>query len=136
MPSTHLEIPAEIRYIGHAPKPAVALVRVHDRPARTARAAKAWLATWGFAIAAVFIPLLHFVLVPALVIAGPLLGMARLAERATLVRVTGACPACDRALALAIKGKLVETVPFRCEGCGRPLELAPDRARLAELGLD
>lgn len=133
MPSTLLEIPAEIRYIGHAPMPAVALVRHHDRPARTGRAAKAWLGAWGLAIAAVFVPVLHFVLVPGLVIAGPLLGMARLAERATLERVTGACPACDHAVALALKSRLADSVPFRCEACGRPLELAPDRARLAEL---
>lgn len=133
MASTRLEVPAEIRYIGHAPKPAVALVRHHDGPARTARASRAWLGTWGLAVAAVFVPLLHFVLVPALLVAGPLLGLARLRERSTLERITGSCPACERAIAITLRSRLAESVPFRCEGCGRPLQLAPDRARLADL---
>ena len=133
LPAEAITVPAQIEYTGKPSSSAQADLIRRPKGERMRRATLSWLACWGLAVAAVFIPVLHFVLVPALVIAGPLLGMARLSERATLERVTGACPACDHALALALKGKLAESVPFRCEACGRPLELAPDRAKLAEL---
>lgn len=52
-------------------------------------------ACWGLAVACIFVPLLHFVLVPGFLVAGPVL--AWLGARATVVvkseRVT--CPRCN-----------------------------------------
>jgi hypothetical protein len=93
---------------------------------RMRRAAIGWAACWGLAVAAVFIPLLHFILVPALVIAGPLVGRARWREKATVLRIRGTCPGCEKPQAVDLKQPASESMPWRCPECGRPLVLRLD----------
>src|SRR5204863_8375115 len=64
---------------------ASARVVEHASRDRAIRAARAWAGCWGAAIAAVFLPVLHFVLVPALLISGPLAAMARWQEKVTVL---------------------------------------------------
>lgn len=124
------EVPAEIHWIGHGATRAVARVRHRARRARWVRAARGLLACWGLAVAAVFLPLLHFVLVPALLLAGPVVALLRLGEQVTLLDVRGACPACGREQTVGLGRAAEARLPFRCEGCGRPLEIAADLAGL------
>jgi hypothetical protein len=105
---------------------ATARVLDHAKRDRVRRALLGLAACWGAAVAAVFLPVLHFVLVPALLIAGPLLAFARLGERRTITGITGPCPACGGAITLRPGGSAAAVV--RCDHCRRPVEwsLAPD----------
>jgi hypothetical protein len=113
---------AALEYPGRADAAASVRVRHHDRPGRTVRAARTLAACWGLAIAAVFLPVLHFVL-PALLLLGPALAWSRLHEAHTLLGVRGACPACALALHLKLGQPWRERTILRCDGCGRRLTL-------------
>lgn len=127
-----LEAPARIRYPGKEDSPAVVTLRRRDRRDRTIAVVKTWAVCWLAAIAAVFLPVLHFILVPALLIFGPFYALAQGREHTTLMRASGKCPACDAPVVLTQKRRAVPAVAFRCDGCGRPLELAIDPALLGE----
>jgi len=105
---------------------ATARVLDHAKRDRVRRALLGLAACWGAAVAAVFLPVLHFVLVPTLLIAGPLLAFARLGERRTVTGITGPCPACGEPISLRPGGSAAAVV--RCDHCRRPVEwsLAPD----------
>lgn len=126
------EAPARIRYPGRDDVPAVVTLRRRGRRDRLVAVAKTWAIAWLAAVAAVFLPLLHFVLVPALLVGGPLYALAQGREHTTLMRATGRCPACDATVLVTQPRRAAPTVPFRCDGCGRPLELATDPAILAD----
>ena len=105
---------------------ATAHVLDHAKHDRLRRALLGLAACWGAAVAAVFLPVLHFVLVPTLLIAGPLLAFARLGERRTVTGITGPCPVCGGVITLRPGGTAAAVV--RCDHCRRPVEwaLAPD----------
>ena len=103
--------------------PATVNVRQHRRPDRLRRAARAWAGCWGAAIAAVFLPVLHFVLVPALLVGGPLYAMVMMRERVTVLGADGDCPACGVAQHPRLKAGASERMEFRCESCRRALLL-------------
>lgn len=115
------DVRARFTYHGRTSE-AVAHVIDHARRDRVRRAVLGWAACWGAAIAAVFLPLLHFVLVPALLIAGPMLGMARLGEKRTITRISGPCPECGGEISLKPGGSAANVV--RCDHCRRAVEWA------------
>jgi len=126
-----LEAPARIRYPGKLDAPALVTLRRRSRRDRMAAVAKTWAISWLAAVAAVFLPVLHFVLVPALLIGGPLYALSMRDEHTTLLGAKGECPACGAAVALTQKRRAVPAAAFRCDGCGRALELAIDPAILS-----
>ena len=103
--------------------PATVNVKQHGRPDRLRRAARAWAGCWGAAIVAVFLPVLHFVLVPALLVGGPLYAMVMMRERVTVLGADGDCPACGAAQHPRLKAGASERMEFRCESCRRALLL-------------
>src|SRR5215510_12082257 len=103
--------------------PATVNVRQHGRPDRIRRAAKAWAGCWGAAIVAVFLPVLHFFLVPALLVGGPLYAMLMMRERVTVLGADGDCPACGTAQHPRMKAGASDRMEFRCESCRRALAL-------------
>src|SRR5262245_48862485 len=103
--------------------PATVSVIQHDRRDRMTRAARAWAGCWGAAIAAVFLPVLHFVLVPALVVGGPLYAMVMMREKVTVLGAEGACPVCGAPQAPKLKTGASDQLAFRCESCRRALGL-------------
>jgi hypothetical protein len=103
--------------------PASVNVRRHRRPDRLRRAARAWAGCWGAAIVAVFLPVLHFVLVPALLVSGPLYAMVMMRERVTVLGADGNCPACGAAQHPKLKAGASDRMEFRCESCRRALAL-------------
>lgn len=119
-------LPALVRYIGRPDEPATVDVLLRSRRERTARAAQAWLLCWGAAGIAIFIPLLHFLLVPAFAIAGPLVARARWQEIATVLSARGRCPGCGAAQEVALRLPARAEIPWRCTACGRPLVLSMD----------
>ncbi len=125
-PAVLRDLPARFTYIGKPEEPARVDVVRRPRPERLRRAARAWAVCWGAAAVAVFIPLLHFLLVPAFAIAGPLVARSRWLERATILSARGRCPGCDAALDLALRVPAGAELPWRCTACGRPLVLRLD----------
>lgn len=103
--------------------PATVKVIQHDPRDRMSRAAKAWAGCWGAAIVAVFLPVLHFILVPALVVGGPLYAMVMMREKVTVLGAEGACPACGAPQSPKLKTGASDQMGFRCESCRRALGL-------------
>jgi len=101
----------------------MATVAEHTRRDRAARAAWAWAGCWGAAVAAVFLPVLHFFLVPALLLGGPLYALVRWREKVTVLGAEGSCPACGAAQRPRIRGGAARDMSFRCEACRRALAL-------------
>jgi len=114
---------AVLEYPGRTAVAARVRVQHRDRRNRTLRAARTLAACWGLAVVAVFLPLLHFVLVPGLLVLGPVLAWSRLREECTLVRVDGACPACALPLHEKLGHPWRERTLTRCDGCSRQLML-------------
>ena len=123
LPPDAVTVAAKLEYTGKPSTSAeVDLIR-RPRAERMRRATLAWAACWGLAIVAVFIPLLHFILVPALLIAGPLVARARWREKATVLVARGVCPGCEHRQVLPLKQPAAESMPLRCPECGRPIAL-------------
>src|SRR5690242_12893701 len=116
------KLPAEFAYHDKV-GPATVNVRQHGKPDRLKRAAKAWAGCWGAAIVAVFLPVLHFILVPSLLVGGPLYAMVMMREKVTVLGADGNCPACGAAQHPKLKTGASATMAFRCESCRRALEL-------------
>ncbi len=113
----------ELTYPDREPAPARVETDHREAPARTARAVRTLATCWGLAVVAVFLPLLHFVLVPGLLVLGPVLAYARLHEADTITRAEGDCPACAAHQAYALGQRWRERTVLRCDACGRRLEL-------------
>lgn len=126
-----LVVRARLRYPGRPDAEAMVTIRKRDRGQRLAGVAKVWAISWLAAIAAVFLPVLHFVLVPALLIGGPLYALSLGREHSTLLHVEGACPACGAAVVDAQQRRAAERVSLRCDGCGRAIEVLIEPGMLA-----
>ena len=96
-------------------------VIVRDAGQRTRRAVLTWLVAWGLGIVAVFLPVLHFVLVPLLILGGPLLALQRLGERVSVLEVQGQCPGCGAAQRQPLNAGAQPRLEFRCGACGRAI---------------
>ena len=117
-----MEEPAELVHHDQA-APATVRVLGHDRRDRARRAMLGLGACWGAAILAVFLPLLHFVLVPSLVVAGPLVALSQLKQRVTILDVTGPCPACGGPIQETLNSDSRVPLNLRCENCRRALSV-------------
>lgn len=76
-------------------------IQVWDAPARTRRALKALAICWGVGLFGVLIPLIHFVLVPVMALAGPVLAAFRWRQESAGVGGAGICPHCAKGLPIA-----------------------------------
>ena len=90
------ELSGKLTYFDQPACPATIEVVLYDHRQRVVRAVKALAACWGLAALAVLIPVLHFLLVPALFFAGPFFAYRRLHEEATVTRIRSTCPACGQ----------------------------------------
>ena len=121
-PETGEQLPAQFAYFDKL-GPATVHVIQHSRPDRLRRAALAWGGCWGAAIAAVFLPVLHFILVPSLLIGGPLYAMVMMREKVTVLGADGNCPACGTPQHPRPRTGASDRMEFRCESCRRALLL-------------
>jgi hypothetical protein len=82
-----------------------------------------WLGLfWGLAVVSVLLPVVHFVLVPALLIAGPITALARYRRASGVLGGEGVCPECD---ALLTVESAADEWPFSevCETCGAAVRI-------------
>jgi hypothetical protein len=99
--SSQAVIPVQIRGLGDKVSPGTVEHQAWQKRERTLRALKALGITWGLAVAAVLIPLLHFVLVPLLLLAGPAVFVWIAGQEEMILGGRGTCPECGKPLEIA-----------------------------------
>jgi hypothetical protein len=112
-----VETVATLTVFGAAPTRAAVTVVTLNLGRRMGRALGALAACWGAAVVAVFIPVAHFLLVPALAVAGVIWAFLRFRERERLVRIHGTCPRCGRADDFVPGGSEDGKLVVSCPGC-------------------
>ncbi|MDP1830055.1 MAG: hypothetical protein Q8L48_42725 [Archangium sp.] len=125
--SEPVPVALQIRDSARAPTAATLEVQVLAPGARLQRLAFRLVVAWGLALFSLFIPLLHFVLVPGFLLAGPVL--AWLAGRATVrvISTSVACPKCTGAAAIE-PDTTGWPAAMRCLACGTTFSAVPSAA--------
>ena len=90
------DLTASLTVFGAPPRPALVTVTRALPGQRFARAARAAGIFWAVAGGCVFLPGLHFVLVPTFLIVGVAAELRHLRDMEVVSRVHGACPRCER----------------------------------------
>jgi hypothetical protein len=117
------ELSGKLTYFDQPACPATIEIIAYDRHQRLVRAVLALLACWGLAALAILIPILHFLLVPALFLAGPFFAYRRLHEEATVTHIRGACPACGKPIDHGGREPWKALLRLDCEHCHRRIVL-------------
>ena len=118
--------PASLEIFGAPPTPVVVTVVPQLLGRRIGRALLAVAISLPLAVAAVFLPLAHFVLVPGLMVTGVVVAARRLREDRRLVRVQGRCPRCQREMDVAPGGRFQSGRTLECPHCLNTLTLVCD----------
>jgi hypothetical protein len=118
------EVPASLTAFGHPPRPVRAVIVEQAPGQRFARTLAGLGMFWGLALASVFIPVAHFILVPTFLVAGVVMAIKRAREDRRLLRVRGACPRCGAVQDLKPGGRFVDGRSFDCPSCHGNLTLA------------
>lgn len=121
-------IDVSISLSGAPPTKGRATVLDRSPPSRFLRAALSMLALWATAAACIFIPVGHFVLVPAFAMAGVVLAIFRLREGSSLMGTVGMCPRCLVQRNFPPSGRYHEGGTIHCDGCGSLLEVKASAA--------
>lgn len=117
---------ASLTVFGAPPRQATVTV-VHPSPGRRlARALKAGGVFWAVAAGCVFLPGLHFVLVPSFLVIGIAVGFRNLRDQEIVSRVRGACPRCGLEQEFAAGNRLTSAWSLDCPACHNTLTLALD----------
>jgi hypothetical protein len=85
-------------------------------PQRTVRALKMLGMFWGFAVLAVFLPIVHFVLVPTFLILGPIMAYGTYKQDAGIVAKNLICPECGETLKVSAQ-KMKWPLLLTCDNC-------------------
>lgn len=90
---------------------------------RMARAGKMLGICWGLGLLAVLIPVAHFVLVPLLLILGPILAFRKYQLTEVAEKIEGVCPECQAEVTIEMEP--TDRLPKRtyCPACNKPLQL-------------
>ncbi len=126
MPEASVDVPALLTAFG-ARSRRVTVTVVRPPPGRrVARALKAGGVFWAVAAGCVFLPGLHFVLVPSFLLVGVATGFRHLRDREVVSRVRGACPRCGFEQEFAAGNRLTPAWSLACPACHNNLSLALD----------
>jgi hypothetical protein len=120
------DIPASLTAFGAPPRRASVTV-AHPSPGqRAVRGLKAGGIFWAVAAGCVFLPGLHFVLVPGFLLIGVVVGFRHLRDQEIVSRVHGACPRCGIEQDLAAGNRLTPSWTLDCPVCHNHLTLTLD----------
>ena len=119
-----LDVPASLTVFGASARPAVVTVTRPSPGGRFKRAAKAAGVFWAFAFGCIFIPGLHFVLVPSFLAIGVAAGLRHARDVEVASRVRGICPRCGREQDFAAGNRLAPTWTLDCPACHNTLTVA------------
>ena len=118
------DIPASLTAFG-APPQRVSITVVRPSPGQRAlRALKAGGLFWVVAAGCVFLPGLHFVLVPSFLVIGVVAGIKHLRDEEIVSRVRGACPRCGLEQDFAAGNRLTPSWTLECPACHNNLTLS------------
>lgn len=92
-------------------------MKYFDKDLRTSRALKVWGGFWGGAFCAVFIPVVHFVLVPTLFLVGLVYPFIIYFQKSQNWGGRGRCPECDKILPISSKSNRWP-LKSKCVVCG------------------
>jgi hypothetical protein len=125
---TQLEVPISLTAFGYEPRAATALVVEQSTAERVGRAFAGLGMFWALALAGLFIPVAHFILVPTFLTAGIIMAVKRSREERRLLSVRGACPRCGAQQAFKAGGRFATGKSLDCPAChGTLTVVAPER---------
>jgi hypothetical protein len=83
---------------------------------RVRNALKYWLGLWGVALPTLFIPIVHFLAFPVLIISGIYMGVKSLRMQSKIMGVKGTCPNCGNPIVVK---KTMRELPLKeiCRSC-------------------
>ena len=126
MTGSGVDVPASLTAFGASAR-RVSVTVVHPSPGRrAARALKAGGVFWAVAAGCVFLPGLHFVLVPGFLLAGVIGGFRHLRDQEVVSRVHGHCPRCGLEQDFAAGNGLTPSWELDCPACHNHLTLTLD----------
>jgi hypothetical protein len=114
---TQLDVPISLSAFGCEPRPATATVVEQTTAERVVRVFAGLGMFWGLALLGLFIPLAHFILVPAFLTAGLVMAVKRSREERRLLEVRGACPRCGAQQTFKAGGRFVTGRSLDCPAC-------------------
>ena len=123
MSNTHAqrEIPFVLTGYSNNTTSGVARVVEFDRKARIARAGRGLFMAWAAATASVFIPVAHFLLVPAFTIGGVAVFASRIRAVQLTNAIVGSCPDCGVDQDFGSAGRWDPPHTLHCRACRRSL---------------
>jgi hypothetical protein len=95
-----------------------------DKKERTMRGLKSLGIAWGLAAATILIPILHFILVPLLLLAGPIAFFWTTNQEEILEGGSGECPDCKRKFEI-IRAPVKWPLSDICNHCHSPVKINP-----------
>ena len=104
-----MDLHASLSVFGAKPSPVLVTVTRPSPGGRLARAARVAGIFWAVAAGCVFLPGLHFVLVPTFLVVGTAAGLRHLRDIEVVSRVHGACPRCGHKQDFAAGNRLTPT---------------------------
>jgi hypothetical protein len=102
----------------------VALIQEWSQPERLNRALKTLGIFWGLTFVAIFIPGLHFILVPSLFVLGPFLALRAYQIESAIAGGGGPCPHCGKDFAL-VKAPVKWPLNDLCSNCRTFVKVQP-----------
>jgi hypothetical protein len=128
-----MDLHASLSVFGAKPSPVLVTVTRPSPGGRLARAARVAGIFWAVAAGCVFLPGLHFVLVPTFLVVGTAAGLRHLRDTEVVSRVHGACPRCGHQQDFAAGNRLTPTWSLDCPSCHNTLTLTlhPEKAPTA-----
>ena len=95
----------------------------YQRRDRIQRAVTAWLGFWLLAVLSVPIIIAQWILVPAFLIAGPLVAFRRFKSESKAEKITGECPVCQKQVSIDLEAD--DAVPMwkYCSECKSSLNI-------------
>jgi hypothetical protein len=129
------DLAASLTVFGAAPRPVGVTVTRQSPGHRLGRAVKGGAVFWAVAAGCVFLPGLHFVLVPAFLVIGIAVGLRNLRDVEIVSRVHGACPRCGLEQAFTAGNRLTPSWTLDCPACHNSLTLTlePAGARASQM---
>lgn len=115
----------QIRDSAREPTRAMLEIEVIPFAKRLGRAAVRLLGAWVLAVGCVLVPLLHFVLVPGFLLAGPVLAWLAVRESVVVKSTSIACPKCGKDAPIET-GTTGWPAGMRCGSCGTTFSARSD----------
>lgn len=109
---------------GGAPTHGTVTVQEFSRDERMRRALSGLGKWWGIALAAVFIPVAHFILVPSFLLYGIWQFAQRVGTTSRAIDAHGVCPDCGTEQTLELAARWRVPQPVTCRSCHRGLQLS------------